>query len=104
MRIIVPHTDQNAAMGIEAVRFADGSSATPAELFARAGGMPDLNPHNEDNTEPGIVWGGGGDDVLHGNGVVGGAGRDTLIGSESDDELFGGEMVMENNFADFTGG
>jgi hypothetical protein len=81
--IVVPHTDQNAGMGIDAVRFANGSSATLAELFALAGGIPDLNPHNLDNAEPGISWGAGGNDTLQGNGVIGGAGRDTLIGTRS---------------------
>lgn len=100
-RIVLPHTEQNAGTGIDLLRFSDGSTATMADVFALAGGAPDVDPHNRDDDDPAISYGGGGDDTMYGG--IGGAGRDTFIGSAFDDEFFGAELVLEISF-DFTGG
>jgi Ca2+-binding RTX toxin-like protein len=103
VRIVLPHTEQIAGTGIDLVRFSDGSSATLTEIFALTGGAPDMDPHNRDNSEAAITYGGGGDDTLQGSMVIGGQGRDTLSGTASDDHLYGAELV-EEGYANLTGG
>ena len=95
VRIVVPHSDQNAGTGIEALRFSDGSSASFADLVAIGGPAPTFDPHDLDNADPGITWGGGGNDTLQGANISGGLGQDTLTGTPADDRLFGGEKLLE---------
>jgi trimeric autotransporter adhesin len=103
VRIVLPHTETNAGTGIDLVRFSDGSSATMTDLFVLAGGVPDFDPHNSDDDDPTITYGGGGNDTMYGR-SIGGAGRDTFIGSGLDDVFYGGELVLDETSTSSTGG
>ena len=92
VRLAIPHADKGAAYGIDYVEFADGSRVALADLVARVGGELDPYSSNNDLAGEGIIDGGPGDDIVRSELPVGGAGRDTLIGTEGNDELFGGNF------------
>ncbi len=111
--LILPHADQQAGNGIETVVFGDGQEIPLTTLFESAGAPPDPNPHHADNTLAGsnFLHGYAGDDTLvaeysgettsRGRStrqqsiLIGGAGADRLIGGESDDQLFGNDIVAD---------
>lgn len=121
IEIVLPHIDQKAGLGVEKIKFSNGSDISIAELMSNEGLIPNRDPHNLDNTlvAERSLYGGNGDDVLSisttdesstdssttdgsstdsrsvANKVVGGFGRDTLNGSSSSDILIGGEIFLD---------
>ncbi|MFN0161820.1 MAG: calcium-binding protein [Burkholderiales bacterium] len=99
VRIVMPHSDDPAGAGIEALRLADGTTLTRADILA-------LSPFDQDpNRQANVLTGDNldgeaGDDRLSGNGVLrggegsdiitGGNGRDAITGDEGADVLQGG--------------
>jgi Ca2+-binding RTX toxin-like protein len=97
--VVLPHSDLNAGTGIDVLRFADGTRISVIDFAA---GLAD--PHDTDNelVLDSSLYGGGGDDVLRGSGlVIGGEGSDLLIGSGLDDLLCGGDLVSTGPGGDF---
>jgi Ca2+-binding RTX toxin-like protein len=91
VRVVIPHAEQNAGVGIDFVEFGDGTRVPFGQVLAAAGAH-DLNPQQRDNdlTGSGAVYGGPGNDVIRADHAIGGPGRDTLIGTADSDVLIGG--------------
>ncbi len=103
--VILPHTDQDAAYGIDDVQFSNGNRLPFSSLMALAG-SPGVDPHQKDNVieTDGSLYGGAGDDQLvsvEGGAdysesmLVGGAGHDVLDGGSGSDILIGGELLAD---------
>ncbi|WP_292925987.1 calcium-binding protein [Nitrosomonas sp.] len=81
VEIVLPNSTDLSGMGLELIRFGDGTFLTVAELITFAGSAPTLNPQDQDN----IIAGQDANDVIYGEG-----GNDTLAGGDGDDLLSGG--------------
>ena len=92
VRLAIPHAVEGAAHGIDYVEFSDGTRIALTDLVARIGGELDPYSSNNDLAGAGIIDGGPGDDLIRAQLPVGGTGRDTLVGTDGNDELFGGEF------------
>ena len=92
VRLAIPHAVAGAAHGIDYVEFSDGTRIALTDLVARIGGELDPYSSNNDLAGAGIIDGGPGDDLIRAQLPVGGTGRDTLVGTDGNDELFGGEF------------
>jgi len=81
VEIVLPNSTDLPVMGLELIRFGDGTVLTMTELITFAGSAPTLNPQDQDN----IIAGQDANDVIYGEG-----GNDTLAGGNGDDLLSGG--------------
>ena len=81
VEIVLPNSTDLPGMGLELIRFGDGTVLTMAELITFAGSAPTLSPQDQDN----IIAGQDANDVIYGEG-----GNDTLAGGNGDDLLSGG--------------
>jgi len=126
LTVVLPHSDLNISFGIDAIEFSDGERVTFADIVGSAGPIPGVDPHLRDNRliGDGSLFGGAGQDLLISSTkeksiqifnpadllvasaidldvprLIGGPGRDTLIGSDADDQLFGGSII-QTRFAD----
>ncbi|RMG33874.1 MAG: hypothetical protein D6720_10615 [Gammaproteobacteria bacterium] len=114
--LVLPHSDQNAGLGIDTVIFGDGQALPLSRLLEQSGIHIDQDPHLGDNDLRGnrFLHGYAGDDELtgvaeayldpsgqvHHRGalLIGGAGRDTLNGSEGPDLLIGADIEADYRF------
>ena len=94
-KLVIPHVEAGVGTGIDLIEFADGSRMSFSEILAIA--PAELNPHHLANTlsGPGIIAGGPGNDTVTAQIAIGNAGRDTLIGTAGDDELYGGDQLAQ---------
>ncbi|PCI16159.1 MAG: hypothetical protein COB62_08110, partial [Piscirickettsiaceae bacterium] len=100
LEIVLPHSDQRAGNGIDAIRFSNGTSVSLDDIKVLAGAGFGVDPHLVGNvlqTDISLYGGDGNDHLALGNGggqLIGGAGQDILIGSDGNDNLIGGEITL----------
>lgn len=116
VNIVLPHSDQRAGLGIDYLVFGDGSQVGLGELLQDAGLTLGQDPHLEPNVlaGEGYLYGAAGDDHLTATGagepsmlapvhalrtaaLIGGSGRDTLVGSAGNDLLLGNDIVASSH-------
>jgi len=112
VEIILPHSEQEAGIGLDRVIDASGQSRAFVNLLAEADQAYEQDVHQQDNViaGQGMLKGYDGDDRLTAssdnelesegfhNILVGGAGHDHLQGSDQNDKLIGANVISDYSY------
>jgi trimeric autotransporter adhesin len=99
VRIVLPHLEHQAGLGLDYVRFADGTVLSMAQLIALAPPVSTVDAHQQANVLIGneainFLSSGAGNDTVNGEAgddwIFGGDGDDTISGGDDDDLIHGG--------------
>jgi Ca2+-binding RTX toxin-like protein len=109
--VIIPHAYQQAGTGLDLIQFSDGQTVSIMELIQNnLDSSTNLVGRDNRIISDGIIYGAAGNDLListegtrqstfteeeFSSIVIGGAGHDELIGSDSDDALYGAEIIED---------